>query len=70
MKNAYRLSIAGLLTAVSLSVAQTPKLAATVNGENITVQQVEQAVLKELLSLSGNRPKSQAAYDRARLELL
>ena len=67
----YRFLIAGLLAAASFSVAQTnPKLAATVNGEDITVQQLEQAALQELLTLSTNPPKPQSAYDRARLVVL
>ena len=65
------LLIAGLLAAVSLSaVQQNAKIVATVNGENITEQQMVQAAAADLSKLDANRPQPQAAYDRARLELL
>jgi predicted DsbA family dithiol-disulfide isomerase len=65
------LLIAGLLAAVSLAaVQQNAKVVATVNGENITEQQMMQAAAADLSKLDANRPQPQAAYDRARLELL
>jgi len=65
------LLIAGLLAAGSLAaVQQNAKVVATVNGENITEQQMMQAAAADLSKLDANRPQPQAAYDRARLELL
>jgi protein-disulfide isomerase len=65
------LLIATLLVAVSLfAVQQNPKVVATVNGENITEQQMMQAASADLSKLDANRPQPQAAYDRAKLEIL
>ena len=65
------LLIAGLLAAGSLAaVQQNAKVVATVNGENITEQQMMQAAAADLSKLDANRPQPQTAYDRARLELL
>jgi len=62
--------MAGLLVAVSLlGVQQNTRIVATVNGENITEQQMLQVATPELLKLEANRPQPQAAYDRARLEI-
>src|SRR5215510_7659869 len=61
----------GLLAAVSLAaVQQNSKVVATVNGENITEQQMMQAAVLDLAKLDASRPQPQAAYDRARLEIL
>src|SRR5215471_8709231 len=63
--------IVGLLVAASLAaLQQNPKVVATVNGENITEQQMLQAAAADLSKLDANRPQPQAAYDRARLEVL
>jgi len=66
------LLIVGLSTAVAVVVlgAQAPKAVATVNGETITEPQMLQAASAELSKLDANRPQPQAAYDRARLEVL
>jgi len=62
--------IAGLLAGTILA-AQTPsRLAATVNGENITEQQLVTAAAADISKLNANRPQTQAAYDKARLEIL
>jgi protein-disulfide isomerase len=61
----------GLLAAMSLAaVQQNSKVVATVNGENITEQQMLQAAAADLSRLDANRPQPQAAYDRAKLEVL
>jgi len=61
---------AGLLAAVSLVAAQTTsKVVATVNGENITEQQMLQTASADLSKLDANRPQPQAAYERAKLEV-
>ena len=71
MKIQKGLFIAALLAAVVSAAAQSaPRLAATVNGENITEQQLLQAASADLAKLNANRPQPQAAYDRARLEVL
>ena len=65
------LLIAGLLAAMSIAaVQQNSKVVATVNGENITEQQLMQGAAADLSKLDANRPQPQAAYDRARLEVL
>lgn len=70
MKIQRGLLIAVLLAAVSLAaVQQNSKVVATVNGENITEQQMMQAAAADLAKLDANRPQPQAAYDRARLEI-
>ena len=70
MKIQRGLLIAALLAAVSLAaVQQNSKVVATVNGENITEQQMMQAAAADLAKLDANRPQPQAAYDRARLEI-
>jgi protein-disulfide isomerase len=66
-----RLLIVGLLAATSLTAfQQNPKVIATVNGENITEQQMMQAAAADLSKLDANRPQPQPAYERARLEVL
>ena len=71
MRNHHGLLIAGLLAAVSLLAAQSnAKTVATVNGENITEQQLLQAASADLSKLEANRPQPQAAFERARLEVL
>jgi protein-disulfide isomerase len=72
MKIHSRLVLAGLLTGVvSLSAAQSnSKIVATVNGENITEQQLLQAASADLTKLNANPPQPKAALDRARLEIL
>lgn len=62
--------MAGLLAAVSMAGQSNSKVVATVNGENITEQQMMQAASAELSKLNANRPQPQSAYDRARLEVL
>ncbi|HZI51594.1 MAG TPA: thioredoxin domain-containing protein [Terriglobia bacterium] len=70
MRIQHSLFAAGLLVAVSLlGVQQNTRIVATVNGENITEQQMLQVATPELLKLEANRPQPQAAYDRARLEI-
>jgi len=70
MKIQRGLLIAALLAAVSLAaVQQNSKVVATVNGENITEQQMMQAAAADIAKLDANRPQPQAAYDRARLEI-
>src|SRR5678816_4162345 len=69
MKILRGLFIAGLLAAVSVA-AQSSKVVATVNGENITEQQMLQVASADLAKLDANRPQPQAAYDRAKLEVL
>ena len=65
------LSLAALLAVVPLSVAQSATaVVATVNGENITEQQLLQTASANLAKLDADRPQPQAAYDRARLEVL
>jgi predicted DsbA family dithiol-disulfide isomerase len=65
------LLIAGLLTAVSFAaMQQNAKVVATVNGDNITEQQMMQAAAADLSRLDANRPQPQSAYERARLETL
>jgi protein-disulfide isomerase len=65
------LLLAGLVAAASLAAAQsTSKTLATVEGQIITEQQVLQAAAADLTRLDANRPQPQAAYDRARLEIL
>ena len=65
------LLLAGLLATVTLGAPQSnSKTVATVNGGNITEQQMLQAAASELSKLDANRPQQQAAYDRARLEIL
>lgn len=65
------LVMATLLAAGSLlGIQQNPRIVATVNGENITEQQMMQAAAAELSKLDANRPQPQSAYDRARLEIL
>jgi predicted DsbA family dithiol-disulfide isomerase len=71
MKIQKGLFIAALLAAVVSAAAQSAsRLAATVNGENITEQQLLQTASADLAKLNANRPQPQAAYDRARLEVL
>jgi protein-disulfide isomerase len=67
-----RMLLAGLfVAAVSLTAAQTnSKTLATVEGQVITEQQVLQAAAADLTKLDANKPTPQAAYDRARLEIL
>jgi len=67
-----KLVLAGLLAGViSLSAAQsTSKIIATVNGENITEQQLLQAAAADLTKLNASPPQPKAAFDRARLEIL
>lgn len=65
------LFILGLLAAVSLSAAQSSsKIAATVDGQEISEQQLLRAAAADLTKLNANRPQPQAAYERARLEIL
>jgi predicted DsbA family dithiol-disulfide isomerase len=61
-----------VLTAASVTAApqSNSKIVATVNGENITEQQMMQAAVLDLAKLNANRLQPQAAYDRARLEIL
>jgi len=62
---------AGLLAAATFASAQSnTTVVATVNGENITQQQLQQAASTELSKLNANRPQPQSAYDKARLEIL
>src|SRR5678816_4620616 len=68
MKILRGLFIAGLLAAVSVA-AQSSKVVATVNGENITEQQMLQTASADLSKLDANRPQPQAAYERAKLEV-
>jgi len=69
MKIHRGLLIAALLAAVSLAATQqNAKVVATVNGENITEQQMMQAAAAELAKLDANRPQPQSAYERAKLE--
>jgi len=71
MRMRQGLLIAGLFVAATLAAAQsTSKVIATVNGENITEQQMMQAAAADLSKLDANRPQPQAAYDRAKLEVL
>src|SRR4030095_16602977 len=66
MKIYQSLFLAGFLAA-----AQTnSKVVATVNGQNITEQQLVSAASSELSKLDANRPQPESAYDRARLEIL
>ena len=60
-----------LWAVVAPGLAQSnAKLVASVNGEAITEQQVLTAAKAELARLDANRPQPQAAYERARLEIL
>src|SRR5262245_25475828 len=63
---------AGFLAAAALlaSAQSNTTVVATVNGENITQQQLQQAASAELSRLNANRPQPQSAYDKARLEIL
>ena len=62
---------AGLLAAATFAAAQSnATVVATVNGENITQQQLQRAASAELAKLDANRPQPQSAYDKARLEIL
>lgn len=71
MKMPRILLVAGLLAAASLAAAQsTSKTLATVEGQVITEQQVLQAAAADLTRLDANKPQPQAAYNRARLEIL
>lgn len=71
MKIHKGLSIPALLAAVLLSAAQSASPpVATVNGSDITELQLLQAASADLTKLNANRPQPQAAYDRARLEVL
>ena len=63
------LLIVGLSAAAAIA-AQAPRVVATVNGENISEQQMLQAAAPELSKLDANKPQPQSAYDRARLEVL
>jgi protein-disulfide isomerase len=65
------LFIGGLLAVSALAAAQSPsRIIATVNGENISEQELLRAAAGDLSKLDASRPPSQAAYDRARLEIL
>jgi protein-disulfide isomerase/Skp family chaperone for outer membrane proteins len=65
------LFLAGFLAVAATAAAQSnSKVVATVNGDNITEQQLQQAASGELSKLDANRPQPQSAYDRARLEIL
>ena len=72
MRIFQRLLIAVLLATISISAAQQSNstVVATVNGENITEQQLFQAASADLSKLDAARPQPQSAYDRARLEIL
>jgi predicted DsbA family dithiol-disulfide isomerase len=70
MKMPRILFLAGLVAAASLAAAQTSKTLATVEGQIITEQQVLQAAAADLTRLDANKPQPQAAYDRARLQIL
>src|SRR5262245_18623417 len=71
MKIHQRILIAGLIATVTLAAAQSnSKPVATVNGDNITEQQLLQAAAGDLSKLDANRPQPQSAYDKARLEVL
>ena len=70
MKIRQGLLVAALFAVVSLAAAQSTKVVATVNGENITEQQMMQVASADLARLDANRPQPQAAYDRAKLEVL
>jgi predicted DsbA family dithiol-disulfide isomerase len=63
--------IVALTAANAVAAPQSnSKIVATVNGENVTEQQMMQAASADLTKLNANRPQPQAAYDRARLEIL
>lgn len=65
------LFIAGFFVVATLAAAQSnSKIVATVDGQNVTEQQLLQAASGELSRLNANRPQPQSAYDRARLEIL
>jgi len=71
MKNRGVLLIAAALTVVSIALAQSnSKTLATVDGQAISEQQVLTAAAPDLTKLDANKPQPQAAYDRARLEIL
>jgi len=71
MKISKTLLIAALLaTSVSAAAQSNSKIVATVNGENVTEQQMMQTASADMAKLNANRPQPQAAYDRARLEIL
>jgi hypothetical protein len=71
MKMSRIVLLAGLVAATSLAAAQsTSKTLATVEGQVITEQQVLQAAAADLTRLDANKPQPQAAYDRARLQIL
>jgi predicted DsbA family dithiol-disulfide isomerase len=71
MKISKTLLIAALLaTSVSAAAQSNSRIVATVNGENVTEQQMMQTASADLAKLNANRPQPQAAYDRARLEIL
>ena len=71
MRIRYSILAAGLMATLTLSAAQSNStVVATVNGENITEQQMLQAASADLARLNANRPQPQSAFDRARLETL
>ena len=71
MRILQALLCAGLLVSATFASAQSNgTVVATVNGVNITQQQLLQAASAELTKLNANRPQPQSAYDKARLEIL
>jgi protein-disulfide isomerase len=71
MRIRYSFLAASLMATVTLAALQTnSQVVATVNGENITEQQLLQAASGDLARLNANRPQPQSAFDKARLEIL
>jgi len=71
MRIRYCILVVGLLASATLAAFQSnSSVVATVNGGNITEQQLLQAASADLSRLDANRPQPQSAYDKARLEVL
>ena len=71
MKIYQNLFFAGFIAVATLAAAQSDtKVVATVNGQNITEQQLLKAASGDLSKLDSNKPQPQSAYERARLEIL
>ena len=71
MRIRFSLVTFALLAMVSAAAAQSgSKTLAIVNGESVTEQQVTEAAAADLAKLEANRPQSEPAYAREKLQIM